>query len=692
VKARGKRLAAALLGAASFAFAAGASGQPTTPGATPDPATTPPAIATSNETPPAAGPSVSPQTHADAMRAYHAALSKRRLGQSQLRLEDVRARVAEAEEKTAAGRVDEAIARLTDIVEHPSFDLYASTQEGRAAVFRLGDALATAGIYEPARGYLRRIAADPHAWEGDSTYARRSVRRLVDVAVESQGYAAGEADVQEVLTKTGGGLPEETRGEVAYLRGRAREAAGDPDGALTAYGQVTQRCRFWAQSTYLMGIIQVEKGNLKEGENLFCKVADPKKQSRTAAAFGDEHFFAVRDLARLGLGRVAHEQGRNDDARYYYYLVPRDSDRLPEALYESATTRYEKKDYDGARELLDELKTVAAGKNGAQPIHHRYEDEAWILDAYVDLARCKFDDADKKLLGFVARYEPVRDAARRIAADERSTEQLLTAVRTGSDAGGQEVGGTSPEVLRTIAALVRLDPSYGAVAKRRALLEREASGLRASGGSLDDMRRSLATAGGEGVRPTLADTPDDATKAADTRAALDGLRRQVEDLEAAYAPPSDVAPLRQEIASLEAQLAKGAAAPPPRADDGAPPQEDLAALLGADAKQVAELRVRVDAARQKLAAAEAAMAKDTLHRLDLRLSRLLRRARLGRIESVLGRKRALEVEVEAIQNGYLPQGAFDSLDAARYLKDNEEYWPFEGDDWSDEFVGTEVLK
>jgi hypothetical protein len=29
-------------------------------------------------------------------------------------------------------------------------------------------------------------------------------------------------------------------------------------------------------------------------------------------------------------------------------------------------------------------------------------------------------------------------------------------------------------------------------------------------------------------------------------------------------------------------------------------------------------------------------------------------------------------------------------DAARYLEDNEEYWPFEGDDWPDEYVGGEV--
>jgi len=45
------------------------------------------------------------------------------------------------------------------------------------------------------------------------------------------------------------------------------------------------------------------------------------------------------------------------------------------------------------------------------------------------------------------------------------------------------------------------------------------------------------------------------------------------------------------------------------------------------------------------------------------------------------------VEIEAINAGILPKDAVDSLDAARYLQDNEEYWPFEGDDWPDEFVG-----
>ncbi len=645
--------------------------------------TNPPAIA------PAAGPAATPeatpaaaadQVFARALRAYHAALLARHLGQIELRREDVAARVAEAEGLTAAGRVAEAIARLAEIVEHPQFDLFADTDEGHAAVFRLGDALATAGIFDAAREYLRHAVETPHVWEGSAgaqVWARRAVRRLVDLALETEQYAVVANDLQSVPPTA----PEEVRGEIAYMNGRAQEASASPDGALAAYATVTQRCRFWASATYLSALIHVEQGRYKEGENLLCKVADPKRSANTTPVLADEKFFAVRDLARLGLGRIAHEQGRNDDARYYYYLVPQDSDRLAEALYEAATTRYEKKDYDGARELLDELAGLGE--------HHRYEDEAWVLDAWVDLARCRFADADKKLVEFLKRYEPVRDGARRIGPNDVATQRLLAAVRSGSDAAGAEVGGASPEVVRAIAALVRVDPAYDRILRRRGVLEREASGLVGALAAVGDMQRALATNGG--VRPASELGPDEARQSQDVRDAIAGVEHQIADLEAAHVPAAQIGPLRQELADLRDRATKDAAAAGSAADEGAiAAGADLPDLLRADAALAAPLQARIAQARKELGDAETALAKDALHRLDLRLSRLLRRARLGRIESVLGRKRALEVEVEAIRLGYLPQDAVDSLDAARYLEDNEEYWPFEGDDWPDEYVGGEV--
>jgi hypothetical protein len=651
-------------------------------------AQTPPATTSPTQPPPssqtAASPETKPnepQTHAEGMQAYHAALDARRLsGNGPRRLDDVRELTADGEQLLAAGRVDEAIARMTALVEHPRFAPFAENEEGRAAIYTLGDALATAGVYEPARAYLRRLLQMKGAWDqAYAAYARRAVKRLVEIALESDTYDPILKDLEGVPQNA----PEETRGDVMYLAGRAKEASGDAEGAIAAYAKVPQKSRYWAQATYLAGLAHVEKGRLKEGEDQFCKVADPKRSAQTTPVFADAKFFAVRDLARLGLGRVAHEQYRFDDSRYYYYLVPRDSDRLPEALYEAATGRYEKKDYDGARELLDELKSLQT--------HHPYEDEAWILDAYVDLAQCKFPDADKKLVRFVEIYEPVRDAARKVAADDRSVRQLAEAVRTGADAAAIEgIAGAKPEAMRAIAALVRLDPAYRSVARKLAVLDHQASGLRLTATQIGDLERALATSGG--VRPSVAEGPSEEERIADMRAALDGVRRGIEELESMKAPSDQIEPLKKSLADLESRVKEASATAPSAGDTTPGASKDLPDLLRSDAAMATQLHPRIERARKELEDAAVLLARDALHRVDLRLSRLLRRARLGRIESVLGRKRALEVEIEAINNGILPADAIDSIDASRYLKDSEEYWPFQGDDWPDEFVGTEGLK
>jgi hypothetical protein len=175
------------------------------------------------------------------------------------------------------------------------------------------------------------------------------------------------------------------------------------------------------------------------------------------------------------------------------------------------------------------------------------------------------------------------------------------------------------------------------------------------------------------------------------RAEADGVRRQIEALERARAPAGEIAALRGKLEQVETAL-RAAREAAPGAGSSGPAGPDLPGLLRADRAQANELYTAAQAARAKLLDARTALAKDAVNRLKLRLSRLLRRARLGRIESVLGRKRALELEVEALAAGVLPRAALDSLQATRYLKDSEEYWPFEGDDWPDEYVGGEGLR
>ena len=111
--------------------------QPTPPAATP---------ATPAEAAPSKPTASTDPTRGDRMRAYHDAMLRRRLGSQEPIIDRLNERVAEAESLISTGRHDEAIAKLTEIVEHPKFDVTADSAESRAALYLLGHALASAGI------------------------------------------------------------------------------------------------------------------------------------------------------------------------------------------------------------------------------------------------------------------------------------------------------------------------------------------------------------------------------------------------------------------------------------------------------------------------------------------------------------------------------------------------------------------
>jgi hypothetical protein len=628
----------------------------------------------------------SADTRGDAMRAYQKALEQKKLAASApLSIQRLRDELPRIEEKLASGRRDEAIGDLVYLVESPRFEPFAASDEGKTAQLLLGDALASAGALSPARGYLvRLLKGDPGA-----TAYRRAVHSLVDAALASDRPEVILKDLELVPPSA----PDEVTGDVSYLRGRAAElargAVAGPaarqkgDEALAAYAKVGEKSRFWAQATYLSGVLEVERQNYKRGEQLFCKVADPKQTPKRAAMFGGSEFFRVRDLARLGLGRVAHEQYRFDDARYYYYLLPNDSENITEALYETATTRYEAKDYDGARQALDDLKRLK--------VNHVYEDEAYILDSYVDLATCRFPQADKKLDAFIKRYEPVRDAARRISKDGAAMKALVDSVRNATDPAGAGLG-VPDDTARALGSLLRVDAGYGRALRRLTLLDHQLSGLRRSMTELDEVSVKLSAQKGTKAQSEAGLSASPADKVRRIEAQMRELRRLVREAERAGKRSADLELLAKELAALEVQARAARASLAGAASPAGAKGEDLAGLIAADRQLATELYQKSAALRLAAEKQQLDLATDALTRVDMRLSRLLRRARLGRIETVLGKKRSLEIEIEALSQGLLPQTIVDSLDAQRFLQDDEEFWPFEGEDWEDEYVGGEGLR
>ncbi len=627
--------------------------------------------------PSAPAPADPDPTRTAAIRAYDQALSSLRLAATTpLSVQRLEADLRSIEEKLYSGRRDEAIGDLVYLVESPRFTPFQSSEPARAAVFLLGDALGRGGAYVLARGYLEKLLNGTLR----DTWFRRACDSWIDLALASDR----PRDFLAVLERAAPSAPEEVKSDAMYLQGRVAHLEGSAAEALLAYARVGERSRFWAQATYLSGVIEVERKQLKRGEELFCRVADPKRTPKKAALFGGTDFFRVRDLARLGLGRVAHEGYRFDDARYYYYLVPSDSERLPEALYETATTRYEAKDYRGAREAIDDLRRLK--------LEHVYQDEAWILDAYIDLAECRFPQADHKLQEFLKRYEPARNAARKIAQDPAATRRLVDAVRRATDPGGAGLG-IPEETARALGALIRVDAGYGRVSLRLSQVEHQQRGLRGSMGELDEAKKKLAAqkAPEPAAQSGLGQRPFD--KLARIESQLVELRRVLREAEqASAARKAETDALRHELETLELAARGIRAAAAPAGVTGDASGVDLISLIEQDRKRASALYEQAEARRLQVETQQLALAKDALLRLDKRLSRLVNRARLGRIETVLGRKRALEIEVEALSQGLLPQTIVDSLDAERFLGDNEEYWPFQGEEWADEYVGGEGLR
>jgi hypothetical protein len=645
------------------------------PGAPPVDAAAGAAPAPAAEAPPA--PSKL-DTRASAIAAYQKALEKRRLAATEsLSAQRLRDDLGVIEEKLLGGRRDEAIGDLVYIIESPRFAPFAAAPEGRTARFLLGDALGRAGAHDLARAYLVPLLTGSPT----DTWYRQAANSLVDFGLESERPAVFLEDLKVVPDSAG----DELRGDIAYLAGRAAESAGKPDAALAEYAKVRERSRFWAQATYLSGVIEVDRKSYKRAEELFCRVADPKRTPKRAPLFGGGDFFRVRDLARLGLGRVAHEQFRFDDARYYYYLVPADSERLPEALYETATTRYEAKDYDGAREAMDDLRRLST--------NHVYEDEAWILDSYIDLAMCRFPQADRKLNVFLKRYEPVRDAARKLASDQEAMRKLTEALRTGADPAGAGLG--VPEATaRTLGSLLRVDAGYGRSTLRLTQLDHQMNGLLAAIAHLDEAQRRLASPKelkGQAAGPL---GQSDADKQGRVESQVAEVRRLIREAERKGGrSAAELEAMTKELSALELQVrAARAAKAEPVAAAAAPAGTELPDLLAQDRQQAVELHAASTMLRETIETEQLSLATEAFERLDRRLTRLLRRARLGRVETVLGKKRSLEIEIEALSQGLLPQTIVDSLDAARYLGDDEEYWPFEGEDWEDEYVGGEGLR
>lgn len=277
-----------------------------------------------------------------------------------------------------------------DLVSDPSFK---QSPRYADALSYLADALYRQNNLLGARLYLRQLLAVP------SKHDREALARFLEVAGTLNEFSGIDPLIEQTRQNYGGELPP----ELTYVHGKWLFKRSDlPDAerwsrAQTLFeGLAGPTGRYRWQALYFLGVLAVQRGQLDAAASKFGEVAAGTARPDDVGPTPE-----VRELAQLSLGRVLFEQGKFDRAIDRYQEVPRESERFPEALYETAWAHVKREQYEQARNAADLVLLVAPDSTLAP--------EAQLLLGHLQLKLKRYHEADQTYNGVINTYAPVRD-------------------------------------------------------------------------------------------------------------------------------------------------------------------------------------------------------------------------------------------------------------------------------------------
>lgn len=594
-----------------------------------------------------------------------------------------------AEKLLRQGANVDAAVSLYAIVESPRFSAFDDFVAYQNAEYYLGVALSRAGAYQAALDYLVRVMN-----RGPSTmYFAPAHRKAVDIAIETRDYTGVLGRFTGL--KLNEPIPPGAAGERSYLRARAHYVAREFDKAEGQLVRISRKSRLYSSALYLRGVIRARQGQFVKAAEALCEIVDTPDDDKFTFVV-DNRYFTIKDLARLGLGRIAHEKGDFNDAYYHYFQIPDDSDRLPEALFEASWSMYQKRELATARDLVDEfLKNFPTAPQ--MP-------EARLLAGYIELADCKFDKAQKYYDQLIAELQPVADSIAAIRKDPARRKALfaraLARWRAERADPGKRLAPRKTNMQDKVIGLLRLEPKF-------VRLHDSVTGLRAAAGDAPHVIRAWRTLARRvaktKVKSISTEKSVDEEDAADANGLLEDVRRLGLDITAAQArlkrgvADKTIAPdaaaqetkrlaaLGTKVAALQDKAKQAAASADDALTKRAAPA--IAPMIKTDIQRARDLRRAATRLQQKLGGAADRMAKRSLDKLYLSIRRVLDKAKLGKIDAVIGQKRKLDIQVQDLAAGRYPVELHGRLWEQGLIGDDEEYWPFQGEYWADEYEG-----
>jgi hypothetical protein len=547
----------------------------------------------------------------------------------------LRQRLRAADDQLVRGDARAATTMLFGIVESPRFAQWKDTAPYQNAEFLLGRSLARGGARRSAERYLVRVLG--HG--ADGPYFVPAFRALVDLGLETKTYPR----MVQVLAAAAPVLPADSQSELGYVRGRTAYDARDFEGAAANFVTVDRRSRFYPGAAYFRGLIASRRRQWSEARAAFCEIVDQKDKSKVAFAV-DARYFGLKDLARLALGRISHEQDQYDAAYYYYFSLPEESEYLAEALFEASWSMFQKGELDAARNFIDQFERLFP----RSPLRA----EVAILRANLDVRSCAFDRARNGANQLIETYRPLLKDIDKLLVDAQRRPQLIDRLMA-----RPAVLGTSSDHDGEILTLLKLDSRFKTLHVMINDIDAD----------LAEATVSVALWKALGAEAESKKNLLSASSSAEAAQLYQEVEALVDDALADGVVPQRLADLLLNVSLLT------------HPTTSAGPYAREAEAAEALARQLSALRGRVLESARTLAG-------ESLSELNRRLRAILRQARLVQIDGAVGKKKRLEIEIAHLYEGKIPAELFHKLQTEGSLADDEEYWPFEGEYWSDEYT------
>lgn len=608
-------------------------------------------------------------------------------------LTTLRDELGRAEALLRGGAPLDAAVALFAIVESPRYSAFGDFVEMHNAEYDLALALMRSGSYGAALTAAERVLTRGPT----SPYWGPAHRRAVDLALELRDPAGVLARLEAIPSKEP--LPMSAAGERAYLRARVAYDAGKLDQAETELASITKKSRLYSSALYLRGVILARQGKWQAAATALCEIAATPDDDKFTFVV-DDRYFTIKDLARLGLGRLAHEQAEYDDAYYHYFQIPDDSTYLSEALFEAAWSMYQKRELGTARDLVAEM----LREFPTAPMWP----EASLLAGYIELADCKFDESQAWYDKLVAKLDPIVAELDRVRKEPTARRQLVGHAlarwreqkREGTVAGAREGTARARDASEEVLALLRLDPAFVRLADAVAGAERLGAESARTGQIWRGLARQVQTANVGKVTPGSTSEEDALRDASALERDFTGLVAAAERARAELARGRAAGSIAEDdaraedtrLAELVAKLRDKRAKAKDAADAAAAalPSGATASLRPLLERDLADAR-RLDRAsaqlHERLLAASDELSARMVERLYKDTRRVLDKARLGKVDAVIGQKRKLDIAVQDLASGRFPAELFGRLWNAGQIGDDEEVWPLEGEYWADEYEG-----